>query len=387
MFVDKKPYLTLSLNWYRGPMARDSLTRGVSNVDRRRFLKAAGAGATVVGLAGCTSDPPTADDGEDGDGGDNGDGGGGGGGDATEILFLTSTEESGSTQAAQGIAAVLNENQDDYQINAPPSGGSRQGMLRMGRGEANMAYTNRQNAYNIDQKQEGYEDYPADIEMVFHYYDIWFGILANPESDIQSVADLGGKRVSFGETGGTGHEIQPLALEHVPGLDVDSIEIVPLSYDQTGSALSEGRVDAVLGLFLNDIMPGYVEQNFSLNPNARWLDWPDEAVEGIQNDPLLNGQRQTPDEIGTENGFDGQDEVFFQSAVYHIYTRQEYSADIVYDFLSLMWEHREQTAGYHALAEKWTSGEFMADKFSETIGAHEGAERFFEEIDQDINYT
>jgi hypothetical protein len=76
-------------------MPRDNgVRRAVDNIDRRRFIKAAGASAVATTLAGCTSGGNGGDSGGDSDGGDSdGDseteGGDGGSGDLTSVSFAT----------------------------------------------------------------------------------------------------------------------------------------------------------------------------------------------------------------------------------------------------------------------------------------------------------
>lgn len=361
-------------------------------IGRRTFIMTGSAATFSVGLAGCSGDgdgDQNTEGSTDGEG--TGDGTGGttdtdtGSGDAEEILWLSSTESTGAYQATSGLASVLNQQQEQYEINAPPGGAGPQGMVRMAQGEADFAYTNTAVAYEQDNQEGDWENFPdTDLRQMWHFYDIHFNIAAPADSDIKSAADLPGNRLSLGSTDGTAMQIMPPVLEK--GITVDDVEIAPISWDQLGDALNSGRVDAVVALLTNSEFPSYTEQIFAQN-DARYLDWPESIRTGVDEDSTYNGQYYSVEDLdGEDAGFDGREQVWFQDSVYHMYTTADRDEDVVYDLMSMMWEHVDEIGDYHALNAYWSDEDFISQKFHEDIGLHPGAERFFEEQGIDVSY-
>lgn len=327
----------------------------------------------MAGLGGCIGD-----DNND-DGGSNPDDG------STEFLWLSSTEATGAYQATSALAQVINQNQEKYQINAPPGGAGPQGMMRMAQGEADFAYTNIEVAYEQDNQMGNWESAPdVDFRQMLRFYDIHFNIAAPVDSDIQSIEDLTGKRLSLGTTDGTGMQILPPLIDIA--IDIDEVELTPMNFSELGDALNAGQIDAALAILLNTTYPSYTEQVFA-QVDARYLDWPASIRDEVANSPTLSGSYYTPEELDDQdNGFQGRDEVWFLDSIFHMYTLAERPQEVVYDLMSIMWENREELAGYHSLTEPWADADFISDKFHEDIGVHPGAEQFFEENDIEMNY-
>lgn len=337
-----------------------------SRINRRKFIQVGGAGTVLAGLGGCL-------------------GNGGGDQETVEILWLSSTESTGAYQAISGLAQVLNEKSDKYEINAPPGGAGPQGMMRMAQGEADFAYTNTAVAYEQDNQLGDWEDTPdVDFRQLWHFYDIHFNIAAPTDSDIQSAEDLEGKRVSLGTTDGTGMQVMPPILDY--GIDVDEVEFAPMSFSQLGDALDAGQIDAALAILLNTVFPSYTEQVFAQN-DARYLDWPESIRSAVDDSDEYFGRYYTAEELdGQDAGFGDRDEVWFQDSIFHLYTLAERDEEMVNDIMNLMWEHREEIGEYHSLNEYWTSADFISQKFNEEIGLHPGAESFYNEQDIEVTY-
>lgn len=334
-------------------------------LSRRRALAGIGA-ASTFGLAGCTGNLDEL--------------GGGGGGN---LRMATSTSDTSAYQMSQGIAKVVNENNDAIQLDARPSDGAKQSMRLMDKGELDLAYTDTLNANRIVNEQGEYEDDPFDNEMrqVFHYYDIQGGLVTRENTGIETVNDLAGKKASPNPVGTAMRDVMTEHLSHAEG--ADDIEELALGYGEEASALKEGRADVVTDIRINaELTPSYVQEQYSIVDDAWLLHWPDEVVESIRGDDRINGDYYAADQMEGPNYGDRSEE-WWTDTVYVIFTKASVEAEYVNELLQTMWDNMDALAEYHSLAGAWADKSFLSGKFNPNIPVHEGAKQFFDNIDAD----
>lgn len=309
----------------------------------------------------------------------------GSGGGRESLTMMTSTEDTAAYQMSQGLAAVVNENSDSIQISARPGDGAKQSMRLLDQGEADIAYTDTLNASRIYNEQGDYSGdgaFSNDINQVFHYYDILGGLATQGNSDIETVNDLAGAAISPNPVGTAMRDVM---LEHLSHSEVseDEMNLLALGYGEEASALSEGRADVVSDIRINaSLTPSYVQEQYSINENARLVGWPDSVISSIQEDPAITGAQYPASEIEGPNYGDRTEE-WWTETVYVTFVKSSMDQEVLNEILNIMWDNVENLTEYHSLAEAWQEKAFLSGKLNPNIPLHPAAVSFYDEIGAD----
>ncbi|MHB9286966.1 TAXI family TRAP transporter solute-binding subunit [Halobacteriales archaeon Cl-PHB] len=336
-------------------------------IGRRRLLQAAGASGALA-IAGCLSS--------------------GGGSGMTTLTMYTSTESTSAYQISQAIAAVMDEHSDSVAVDARPSDGAKQSMRLLDQGDADIAYTDVMNAYNIFNEDGEYAEnsFEHDIRQLWHYYALQENLVVRGDSDIGPVTDLAGKKAATGSAGSALKTTFRSAFDHA-GIKGD-VEHLSIDFDQEPSALSSGQTDAITDIRINGATPSYVEQQYSTNENARVVHWPSNVRDAISNDPKLNGEVYPADEMGGPSyGMpDGKtrSEEFWLLTSYVTFTRSNVDDAAIEELLTTIYANTDQLADAQALTTPWGDIKSWVDKLSPAIPVHAGAQEFYD--DQGADY-
>ncbi|GGY57606.1 hypothetical protein GCM10011297_32910 [Bacterioplanes sanyensis] len=92
---------------------------------------------------------------------------------------------------------------------------------------------------------KGEEPFPRQMpaSVLFALYPNVVQVMVPAKSDIQSVQDLKGKRVSLGAPG-SGTRVSALAILNILGISEDDVKAQSLNYTATTNALANGQIDA-----------------------------------------------------------------------------------------------------------------------------------------------
>lgn len=295
--------------------------------------------------------------------------------------MMTSTEDTAAYQMSQGLAAVVNEHSDSVQISARPGDGAKQSMRLLDKGEADIAYTDTLNAYRIHNNKGEYSENPfgSDIRQVWHYYDIQGGLVTKEGTGIRSVNDLAGAKVSPNPVGTAMRDVMMAHLSHA-NFDLSKMKKLALGYGEEASALSEGRADVVTDIRINaDLVPSYVQEQYSIVENAWLLHWPDDVVESIRNEGTIEGSYYDASDMKGPN-YGNREKEWWTETVYVTFVRSGMKEETLSEILNIMWENVESLTEYHSLAEAWQDKSFLANKLSPQIPLHPAAKSFYDEI-------
>ncbi|WP_255170086.1 TAXI family TRAP transporter solute-binding subunit [Natrononativus amylolyticus] len=347
-----------------------------TNANRRKFLKAAGSTGLLMGVAGCLGDQsdeaPANGNGDDDGDSDSGSDAAPEAGD-TELVMTTSTSGSASFAAGQGIAAIINEYSDSLFLDVQTSDGSGENIGKLDRDEADMGYACDWNMVEFD---EGEIDLTYTPYQVFHWFHIAWPLVTHHEWE--SAAEItSDSRVSPAPAGATGTR-RPLeiALEHEIG---GEYEDVSFGYADQGAAMSEGRLDVGVTPYINfDMEPGYV-QELKSTVDLNMLEWTDETASALEED-----DRVTTVEFDASwiDGYRFRPEnPLVTMTNCKMFVRDDYPYDPIYNFLSTLWDNREELADYHAQLEPYTDDEhWVAFPWAQEIPFHPAAADFYEEV-------
>jgi TRAP transporter TAXI family solute receptor len=334
----------------------------VDSVNRRGALKT-GVAAGAALIAGCSSN---------------------GGSNQHELRVVTAAEETSGYQMSQALAAVVNERVDNLRIDARPADGAQQGMFRLNAGDADIAYTHTNMAKQIVNEEGEFAEQPFDINIrgLFHAYSVQSGLAAKMDSGIRTVNDLTDKRVAPNPPGSA---IRAPLLRHIGhAINVDDMEIVGLGFSEEVSALSEGRVDVISDLRVNgSIMPGYVQEQYSVHDDLWLLHWPDDIVESIKEDPIATGNYFSASDMEGPRYGDRSEE-WWVDTLYNFYTSESTNQEAINLLMNAIWDHADAMVEYHPFTENWQDMDYLTTGLDIDVPLHAGAQTFYGEQDVDI---
>ncbi|UHQ96369.1 TAXI family TRAP transporter solute-binding subunit [Natrinema halophilum] len=211
------------------------------NFDRRTILKTS-ASAVAVGIAGCTGNNQSSDDGE--------------------ITLGCSTQGSATMAAGQAIKRALNEYSDSVQINTTQTPGAGPANFRLfDRGQTDGGGYDNFSAPDAYAGTGPFEDQSVEDvpQQGFQYLTVQMFPLARKDTDIETIDDLKGKNVYLNPPG-VGVRPPVDAVLKSAGLWED-ISKLQMSRSDVPGALEEGRVDALFIYGINRKgLPGWVKQ-------------------------------------------------------------------------------------------------------------------------------
>ncbi len=274
-----------------------------------------------------------------------------------------------------GLADLLGRESSDAIIDVQP-GGSGPNLLRVDAGQANIGITSASNAFDAwNGRDPATPDDPITssrglMTIMQSAIQIW----VDARSDIRSLEDLRGKRMSAGQPGQTSW----LAFENLlasAGMTIDDIEadggeLVPLSWAESHEALRDGQLDAVMWLSLWPHPT--VRQNETVRP-MRALSFDPAVIETFMSEYGGGFARTTL----PEGLFEGQDEPASTVGTNTlIFASEEMDDDTAYAIVEAIWTNLDDFKAVHSL---------LGNISEDTVGrgmivpVHQGARRFFDE--------
>ncbi|WP_092659654.1 TAXI family TRAP transporter solute-binding subunit [Halorientalis persicus] len=313
----------------------------------------------AAGLAGCF--------------GDEGTGSGEAPGADGEMVMTTSTQDTSAYTMSTVIANVVSQNSDEVSVQAQPSEGTNANIGRLSQDNSDIVYIQNWTASKIANEEEPFGNLDYTPVQTFHLYDLaWF--LCSANDDWTTISDIGsGDRVSPTPSGSGTAEM----LEYALGFATDEYERISIGYGSQGSAMSEGRLDAGAGTFINlSVEPSWVQQMKS-TVDLRLLQFPDSVTSELEEDPAI-----IMSEVDTTE-FDGYayapDTLNTPALAYNFVTRDDFDYDTLYTFLETLWANRDGLGDENALLARMEEGEFWVENGYDTLPFHPAAADFYKE--------
>ncbi|WP_375263013.1 TAXI family TRAP transporter solute-binding subunit [Palleronia sp.] len=273
-----------------------------------------------------------------------------------------------------GLAEVINNHVEGMSATAEVTGASVENMGLIATGDADLAIglaDTVQQAYAGTGRFEG-QQLPM-IRAIGSLYANMVQIVTTADSDIQSLEDLEGKRVSVGAPG-SGTEVNAQTLLEANGMSFDDFTAQRLNFNETADALANGDVDAG---FWSVGAPTSSILNLATTQDIRMIPLTDEQVAAAQEaDPTFT-------ELSLPSGtYEGVEEDISTIGVPNVLVvSSEMDEETVYQITKAMYENIEELRAVHPAAEE-TTVEFTMS--ATPVPLHAGAIRYFEETGADI---
>ncbi|GAB3798212.1 TAXI family TRAP transporter solute-binding subunit [Virgibacillus kimchii] len=323
-------------------------------------------GIALVALAACGGDEETS--GTDNGGGDEG------AGEATEVpeeLTFGAATQGGVWYTLGGaMADQMNEVFPDSSV-AIVEGGSTANILGLGDGTFDIGFTNGEAIAEANEGTGEFDEPINNFSTIATLYPNPVQVVVRADSDIHSVEDLAGKRVSPGIRGYSG-ELSFLRILDILDMSYDDLEGIEYTgTEDAANLLRDNHIDAWIG---NLAAPAATWQELDTTVGIRLISLDEDTINQMYDDNP--GYVPYTIEAGT---YPNQDEDVETVAPYTVLlvNNDTMPEDAVYDLTKMVVENNDTWSTISA-----TLDDFDAEYSVEyNVGEmHPGAERYYEEV-------
>ena len=288
------------------------------------------------------------------------------------LSYGAGTVGSAVNTVVMGHVALLNEYVPGLEVTAEASGGGVDN-LRFTEDDVFQIST----AANISmwQAMNGVGDFEGEpVQNVTGWmpmYSSFVQIVVRGDSDIYSVEDLRGKRVSVGLLG-SGAEV--IASSFFNGADLPYSEFEPyyLAHQETNDAMADGTLDAA---FYATGVPTPAVMELGATRDIRLIPVPVEEAEYITADyPFFS-----PGVIPAETYDFIDEDVPTVQGFTNSFVRRDLPEELVYEMTKAVWEHLDELAQVHS-SQRYKEPSMIASGLEPVAEIHPGAARYYREM-------
>ncbi|AQU83407.1 MAG: TAXI family TRAP transporter solute-binding subunit [Halomonas sp.] len=273
-----------------------------------------------------------------------------------------------------GFAEMINNHIEGAQATAEVTGASVENMGLIMRGDADLALVLADTAYQAFTGTGDFESRQIEnTRALASVYPNAVQLVTLADSDIQSIADLAGKRVSVGAPG-SGTELNARALLEANGVSYSDFTPQRLNFNETADAIRDGDIDAG---FWSVGPPTSSILNLAATRNIRLIGFSDEEIANAQEAEAVFA----PYELAA-GMYDGMDEAVQTIGIPNVLVvNADMDEELAYQLTQLLFENIDELIAVHPAAND-TTVEFTMN--STPVPLHPGAIRYFEEVGADI---
>ncbi|WP_164101689.1 TAXI family TRAP transporter solute-binding subunit [Candidatus Laterigemmans baculatus] len=268
------------------------------------------------------------------------------------------------------VCEVVNNNSGDadWRVNAESTGGSMENIRLLSRGRLQFAMSNSSITY-FAVRGEGDWDQTHEARAVMTLFPNIAMFVTAADSGIETVADLKGKRVYIGPEGaGFEYFVEPILAAH--GLALSDLEVRYGSQQNAVDLLGDGAVSAAM---IGGGVPTPAIAQLAQAMDLRLIPYDEAAKEQLIREYQFFEPAVIPG--GTYMGIE-EDYHGLNVGSAHLIAHADVDEQLVYDFVRIAYENREQIAERHRAAKAITP-----ENASRNTGTpfHPGAIRYFKE--------
>ncbi|MGP9467838.1 TAXI family TRAP transporter solute-binding subunit [Halomonas sp. TP35] len=273
-----------------------------------------------------------------------------------------------------GLAEMINNHIEGAQATAEVTGASVENMGLIMRGDADLATALADTVYQAYTGTDDFEGRQVEnTRALASLYPNAVQLVTLAESDIQSINDLAGKRVSVGAPG-SGTELNARAVLEANGISYEDFTPQRLNFNETADAIRDGDIDAG---FWSVGPPTSSILNLAATRDIRLISLSDEEIANAQEEEAVFA----PYELAA-GMYEGMDEAVQTIGIPNVLVvNADMDEELAYQLTQLLFEHTDELIAVHPAAND-TTIEFTMN--STPVPLHPGAIRYFEEMDVEI---
>lgn len=273
-----------------------------------------------------------------------------------------------------GLAELINKHLDGYEAVAEVTGASVENMGLIFRGDSDMALVLADTTYQAYTGTGDFEGRQVEnTRALASIYPNAVQLVTLADSDIESLQDLKGKRVSVGAPG-SGTELNARALMEANGLTYDDMDTQRLNFNETADAIRDGDIDAG---FWSVGPPTSSILNLATTRDIRLIGFSDEEVANAREESPVFAPYTLKAGL-----YEGMDEAVETIGIPNVLVvNSDMEDDLAYEITKLLFERIDDLIAIHPAAND-TTVEFTLQ--STPVPLHPGSIRYYEEVGAEI---
>ncbi|MBR2528232.1 MAG: TAXI family TRAP transporter solute-binding subunit [Blautia sp.] len=290
-------------------------------------------------------------------------------------LTLATGGTTGTYYAVGGVlATVLNPVLDGSSLTVTSTGASKANIQILDDEDAELAIVQNDVMYyaytgtDLFEAEGAYDTFSS----IAGLYDETVQIITC-DSSIQTVADLAGKTVSVGDAG-SGVEFNAKQVLEAYDMSFDDIKIVNASFGDSADSLKDGKIDAA---FVVAGAPTTAVVDLATVKDISLVQLDEEHIEKLQSKYDFYTSTVIP--AGTYSGV--EEDSLTVSVRATLIASNEVDEDVIYDFLSAMFENKDALVAGHAKFEFLNLEDAVKGI---TVPFHPGAVKYYAEQGIDV---
>lgn len=287
---------------------------------------------------------------------------------STQFINIATGGTSGTYYPLGGaIADIFNRNIEGVNASAQSTGASVANINLLRDNAAQIAFVQNDISYYAVNGVEMFEGNQYDgLRGMATLYPETVQIITLADSNINTVADLKGKRVAVGAAG-SGTEANARQILGAAGITYDDISVQYLSFGEAASNLKDGNVDAA---FVTAGFPTAAVQDIAASRGVKLIPLTDDIVASLTDQYPFYVETIIPS--GT---YPNQNEdVKAVSVMAMLAVSADLDEELVYNMLDSIYSNMERLVAAHPVGEQITK-ETATEGMS--IELHPGAQKFF----------
>lgn len=300
--------------------------------------------------------------------GSSGDGSQGGTGSRTRFINIATGGTSGTYYPLGGaMADIFSRNIEGVNASAQSTGASVANVNMLRNNEAQVAFVQNDIAYYAVNGVEMFEGSQYDgLRGLATLYPETVQIITLADKNINSIADLKGKRVAVGAPG-SGTEANARQILGAAGITYDDITVQYLSFGEAASNLKDGNVDAA---FVTAGFPTAAVQDIAASRNVKLISLTDDIIASLTAGYPFYVETIIPSGTYPNQGED----VKAVSVMAMLAVSGDLDEELVYNMLDVLYSHTDRLAAAHPVGEQIKKETATAGM---SIELHPGAQKFF----------
>jgi uncharacterized protein len=285
-------------------------------------------------------------------------------------LILATGGTSGTYYPFGGaIAQIFNTKIENMNVTAQATGASVENLKLIGKKEAELAIVQNDMTDYAYNGLESFKDGKVEnVRAVATLYPEVIQIVASPNSGINTVADIKGKKFSVGAPG-SGVEANARQILDVLGMSVSDFTANYLSFSESSDSFKDNHID---GFLFTSGIPNAAIQDITATSELKFVSIPDNVVKDLTTKYPFFTEYIIP--AGTYKGQTADVKTVAVNAT--LVVGSEVSEKVVYELTKALFDNQADLAVAHAKG-KLLSLETAVKGIS--VPFHPGAEKFYKE--------
>ena len=273
-----------------------------------------------------------------------------------------------------GLAEMINNHIEGASATAEVTGASVENMGLIMRGDADLALALADTVYQAYNGSGDFEGRQIEnTRALASVYPNAVQLVTLAESDVQSLEDLRGKRISVGAPG-SGTELNARALLEANGISYEDFTPQRLNFNETADAIRDGDIDAG---FWSVGPPTSSILNLAATRDIRLISLSDEEIENArQEEPVFAAYELRA------GMYEGMEEGVQTISIPNVLVvNAEMDEELAYQLTKMLFERTDELIAVHPAAND-TTVDFAVD--STPVPFHDGALRYYEEVGAEV---